>query len=74
MVLLLLLAVGGLMAVEAVDALLRMPAHLVLVDDGVLLPDVTFGALAGRADKGGGRLIGLDAWPLTVDQKCREDQ
>ena len=35
------------MAIEAVDALLGVPAQLVLVDDRVLLLAVTLGAFAG---------------------------
>src|SRR6476661_3208176 len=47
-----LLAGGGLMAIEAVDAALRVTAHLVFVDDRVLLLRVALGALPGCADEG----------------------
>ena len=72
--LLLLLAGGRLMAVEAVDALLGVQAHLVLVDDRILLPLVALGAFAGRAHERRGRLIGFDARPRAVDQERADDQ
>ena len=52
------LAVRWLMAVQAVDALLRVTAQLVLVDDRVLLLAVALGTLAGRPHECGRRLIG----------------
>ena len=56
----LLLSGGGLMAVEAVDALSACSAHFVLVDDGVLGARVAFGALAGGADEFRAGLVGFD--------------
>ena len=70
----LFLSGGGLMAIEAVDALSGVGGHLVLMDDGVLKPGMALGALAGGADEICCRLLDLYLWTRTVDQKCREDQ
>jgi hypothetical protein len=65
---------SGLVAIEAVDALLGVPAQFVLVDDRILLLAVTLGALAGRPHEGGGRLIDFHARSGTVDEKGADDQ
>ena len=65
----LLLAGTGLVAVEAIDALLRVRRHLVFMDNRVLKPYVTFGALSRRADKVGSRLGGFDLRTLPIDKE-----
>src|SRR5262245_4219278 len=69
-----LLALGRLMAVETVDALLRVPAHLELVHHRVLLLRVALGALSGRTRERCRRLIALDGRPGAVDEKRADDQ
>ena len=71
---LLLLALSGLMALEAVDALLRVQADLVLVHHGELLLDVALGAFAGRANERRGRLRGFHPRPLAVHEEGRDNQ
>ena len=53
------LSLGGLVAVEAVDAALGVLAHFVFVNDGVLGARVAVGALASGADELGARLFGF---------------
>src|SRR5436305_9419042 len=69
-----LLVVCGLMAVKAIDALLAMLAHFVLVDDRILLLTVALRAFSRSADQGLIGLIRLDAWALPVNQECGNDQ
>ena len=64
-----LLSFCGLMTVEAIDALLRVSAHLILVHDRVLLLCVAFGALPSRAYELGRGLSRLDSRSRPVDQK-----
>ena len=65
---------GGLVAIEAVDALLRVGAHLVLVDDGVLQAGMALGALARGANEVGGGLVGFGWRALAVDEERGQDQ
>jgi hypothetical protein len=65
---------GGLVAVEAVDALGCVPAHFVFVDDGVLRAGVTFGAFAGSTDESGARLLAFDLGPGSLNQKGCDDE
>ena len=69
-----LLSSRGLVAVETADAALRVPAHLVLVDDGILLVAVALGALAGRPNGSRRRLVDLDARPRAVDEERADNQ
>ena len=68
------LSVGGLVAIQAVDALLRVDADLVLVNHRVLLLGVAFGAFPGRANQRRARLVGFHAWPRAVDQERADNQ
>jgi len=68
------LSVGGLVAIQAVDALLRVDADLVLVNHRVLLLGVAFGAFPGRANERGARLVGFDPRPRAVDQERADNQ
>ncbi len=68
------LTVSRLMTVEAVDALLRVPAQLVLVDDRVLLLAVALRALAGGPHEFRRGLIRFDARPRTIHQERADDQ
>src|ERR1039458_9718691 len=60
----LLLGRTGLVAVEAIDALLRVGGHLVFMDDRVLKPCMTLGALSRPPDQAGRGLSRLHAPPL----------
>ena len=64
----------GLVAVQAVDALLRVAAHFVFMHHGILRPLVAFGAFSRGSHQIGARLPGLHAGPRPVDQKSRDDQ
>ena len=55
-----LLALDGLVAVQAGHAHLDVAAALELVDDGRGLAAMALGTLACGADEGGGRLLNLD--------------
>jgi hypothetical protein len=55
----LVLSLGRLVAIQAIHALLRVPAHLVFVDHGILCPGMTFGALPAGAHECGARLLGF---------------
>ena len=71
------------MAVEAIDALGRMDAHLVLVHDGSGLLSMTLGTLARCPHE---RSTGLprkkrtasgsvsETWPSAIDHKGRDNQ
>ena len=65
-----LLAGGGLVAVEAIDALLRMSRHFVFVNHRILQPGVALGALSGCPDEIGCRLGGLDTWTRPLTRKA----
>src|SRR5262249_17294262 len=71
MVLPLLIALR-LMALQATHALGGMSAHLVLVDNRVVLLGVALRTLAGRAYHRSVGLRGFDARPLAVDEKAAE--
>src|SRR5262249_33576873 len=73
-VLLALLSLRRLVAVEAVDALLRMLAHLVFVHDGILRARVTVGALAGGADELRAGLLRLDGRAGPVGDESGADK
>ncbi len=68
-----LLAGGGLMAVQAVDALLRVSRHLVFVHHRILQPRMTLGALSRCTDEIGCRLLGFDARARPIDKKSRQE-
>jgi len=55
-------------------ALLRVLAHLVFVDDGILGVAVAFGAFTAGSDKCGAGLLTDDAGTLRVDQIGRDNQ
>ena len=57
-----LLAGGGLVAIEAIDTLLRMSRHFVFVDHRILEPRMALCALAGCTNEVGCRLGCLDSW------------
>jgi len=63
-----------LVAIEAIDALLRMQAQFVFVDYRKLLPDVTLSALATRPHKRFIRLFGFNSGARPVNQECGDDQ
>jgi hypothetical protein len=65
---------SGLVAIEAVDALLGVAAQFVFVNDRILLLTMTLGAFAGSAHEVGGRLFDLDARSRAVDEKGADDQ
>src|SRR4051812_41606116 len=71
---LLRLALGRLMTVEAVDAALRVAAQLVFMDDRVLLPGMALGALARRAHEVDRGLFGLNPRPGAIHEKRADDQ
>lgn len=64
-----LLAGARLVAVEAIDALLRVGGHLVFMDDRVLKPCVTFGAFSRRPNEVRRRLSRFHTRTLPVDQE-----
>src|SRR5262249_51345473 len=70
----LVLLLGRLVAVEAVDPFAGVDAQLVLVDDGVLLLGVALGALPRRADERSVGLLGLHPGPGPVNQEPGDDQ
>ena len=69
-----LLAGRGLVAIQAIYALLRMSGHFIFVNNRVLQTRVALGALPGSADEVGCRLSDLNAGTLAVDQKRRQNQ
>ena len=71
---LLLLALGGLVAIQAVHALFGVDAHLVLMDDRILQARVTLGTLAAGPDKVRRRLLGFDPGARTIDQEGGQNQ
>ena len=70
----LLLARRGLVALKAIDPFAGMRAHLVLVNDRILSTGVAFRAFPCRAHQIGGRLIGFDLGTSSVNQKRGEDK
>src|SRR6266567_557633 len=69
-----LLAGAGLVAVEAVDALLRVGGHLVFMDDGVLKPRMTLSTFSRRPDKVGRRLSRFNARTLPIYKKSGQNK
>jgi hypothetical protein len=69
-----LLTRGRLMAIQAIDAFLRMSGHLIFVNDRVLETRMALSALPGSANKVGCRLCGLDTGTLAMDQERRQDE
>ena len=67
------LSLRDLMTVEAIDVLLRVGAHLKLVNDGELGVQVALGAFATGAHECGARLFDDDARPARVNQVRRQD-
>jgi hypothetical protein len=65
----LLLIRAGLVAVEAIDALLRVGRHLVFMDDRVLKPCMALSALSRRPYKVGRRLSRFDLRTLPIDKE-----
>ena len=68
------LAGGRLMAVETVDAFLRVAAELVFVNNRILLLAVAFGTFARRPHERGRGLIRLERWPGAIQQERTDDQ
>lgn len=73
-VVLLLLALGRLMAIEAVHALARVRAHLVFMDYGILRARMAFGAFSGCPNQLCARFFCLYFWASSVNQKRSHDQ
>ena len=70
-----LLLVGSrLVAVQAIDALLCVGGHLVLMHHRVLKARVTFRALARCANKVGGGLRDFDPGTRAIDKKCGQNE
>src|SRR5262249_7642737 len=69
-----LLSGSRLMAIEAVDALSRVRAQLVFVDDRILLGRMALGALAGGPHEGGGGLLDVHPWPRAIDHERADDE
>jgi hypothetical protein len=74
MVVLGLLACCDLMAVQAVEALARVNAHLKLMDDRILGIKVAFRALASGPHKGRAGLLEFGAWPTGMNQISGNNQ
>src|SRR5262245_29593637 len=74
MMLHLLLARDLLVAFEAIHAFLGMDAEFVFMDNRVVLPRVTFGALARGFDERLAGLFGVDDRPLPIDQITGQDK
>jgi len=70
----LLLARAGLVTVQAIHTLLCMDRHFVFVNDRVLKPSMALGALARRANKVGGGLVGLNLGTSAIDQEGRKNE
>ena len=69
-----LLAIDGLMAIQAGHAHLHMAAAFELMHDGRGLAAMAFRALAGGADEGGRRLLQLDLGAKAIDDERGDDQ
>src|SRR5215831_390387 len=73
-VILLFLALGGLVAFEAVHALAGVHAHLELVHHRILGSDVTFCAFSGGPDQVGSRLLCLYLRSGAIEQeRCQNE-
>src|SRR3954462_9603124 len=67
------LLVRGLMAFQAVHALLGVAAHFIFVHDRVLLPEVAFGAFAGGPDESLAGLLRLNLRPGAIEEERSDD-
>jgi hypothetical protein len=70
----LLLPSSWLVAVQAIYTVSRVHAHFVLVDYRVLGSEVTLRAFASCPDQGCSRLLGLDLWSCTIEQKRSQNK
>ena len=71
---LLVLPLGRLMAIEAVDLLVVVDAHLIFVDDRVVHLGMALGTLARGADEDGAALLRHRRRPVGVHHEGRDDQ
>ena len=69
-----LLALRGLMAIEAAHAVGRVFAHLIFVNHGVLLVQVAFRAFSGGAHELRVGLLHLNGRPGALNQECSKYQ
>ena len=74
MVIDLLLAGAGLVAVEAIDVFLRVGGHFVFMHNRILQARVALSALSRCPNKVSRRLRSLDTGALSIDQKRGQDQ
>src|SRR5215469_12300686 len=63
-----------LMAVQAIYTLAGVHAHLILMHDRILGPQVTFRAFPRSSDQGWGRFLGFDPWSCAIDEQCTQNQ
>lgn len=70
----LLLPRRWLMAIQAVHAFLRVHAHLIFVDDGVLSPYVAFRTFSSGTNQSRTRLLGFYFRARAIDKECGENQ
>jgi hypothetical protein len=63
-----------LVALQAVDALLRVPAHFVFMNDGVLRAFVTLGAFPRGANQFTPGLASLDRRGRAIHEECGYDE
>jgi hypothetical protein len=73
-VILLFLAGGGLVAIQAIHAFTGVQAQFVLMDHRILSAGVTFGTLAAGAHKLRAGLFRFNLWPRPVQQERGYDQ
>lgn len=69
-----LLVLSRPVAIETVDVLLGMLAHLVFMHNGVLLPRMAFGALARSPHTGSIGLIPFGLGPRAAQEECTDNQ
>lgn len=67
------LSLSDLMTIQAVNILLRMSAHLELVNDRELGVQVALGAFAAGSDECGAWLFNDDAWPTRIYEIRRQN-
>jgi hypothetical protein len=70
----LLLSFSHLVAIQAVQAFLRMSAHLELVHHGILRVEMAFGAFPAGTNERRARLLDNRSRPARVDEIGRNDQ
>src|SRR5579859_4569874 len=70
----LLLALRGLMAIQARHSLGGVLAHLIFMHDGILLPQMAFGAFPGSANERSAWLVHLAARPCMLDEKGAKNE